>query len=165
MPQSPPRVAAERAPLASTLTLDLDMTQVARARQFVRDHCHRLGFDSDTCDTAVLLASEAVTNAFTHGHSGARIVVKALPGRLLVEVGDDNSRHPQVLEPDPNALDGRGVTLIAALAARWGVRSDELGKVVWFEIFTAAAPAGEHGGGLAADHVEHAPPGGALNPG
>ncbi len=44
-----------------------------RARTFVRDCCQAAGTDGDTRETAVLLASGRVTNAFTHGRSEARL--------------------------------------------------------------------------------------------
>jgi anti-sigma regulatory factor (Ser/Thr protein kinase) len=116
------------------LVLEPDLASVRSARGFVREHCHALGFAADDCDTAVLLASETVTNAFTHGRSEARIRVTATPGRLLVEVADDNSRHPQQQEQDPDALDGRGLSIIELLATHWGVRNDPYGKTVWFEV-------------------------------
>ena len=82
----------------------------------------------------MLLTSEVVTNAFTHGRSEARVSVRATAALVRVEVGDDNSRHPQPQAADADALDGRGVTILQTLAARWGVRDDPYGKTVWFEV-------------------------------
>jgi anti-sigma regulatory factor (Ser/Thr protein kinase) len=118
------------------LVLQQDLAEVRRARAFVRQHCDRLGFDEDACEAAVLLTSEAVTNAFIHGRSEARLQVTTSPGRLHVEVADDNSRHPQRLDQDTDALDGRGIAIVQQLAARWGVRDDPYGKTVWFEVAT-----------------------------
>lgn len=53
---------------------------------------------------------------------------------VLIEIGDDNSRHPQQVEDDTNALDGRGLVTVTMLAARWGVRNENVGKTVWFEV-------------------------------
>jgi anti-sigma regulatory factor (Ser/Thr protein kinase) len=117
-----------------TLVLSHDLGEVGRARSFVRKHCNALGFDDDTCDAAILLTSEAVTNAFIHGRSEARLRVTAAEGRLHVEVADDNSRHPQRLDQDADALDGRGMAIVQQLATRWGVRDDPYGKTVWFEV-------------------------------
>lgn len=105
-----------------------------RARAFVRQHCALLGFDAEACEAAILLTSEAVTNAFIHGRSEARIRITTPAGRLHVEVADDNSRHPQRLDQDADALDGRGMAIVQQLAARWGVRDDPYGKTVWFEV-------------------------------
>jgi anti-sigma regulatory factor (Ser/Thr protein kinase) len=118
----------------SLLVLSPDPVAVRRARTFVRMCCEATGLDGEACDAAVLLTSETVTNAFTHGRSEARLSVTARPGVLLVEVSDDNSRHPFLADHDNDALDGRGLKILDVLAARWGVREERLGKVVWFEI-------------------------------
>lgn len=116
------------------LVLSQDLGEVRRARAFVRAHCATLGFDAEACDAAVLLTSEAVTNAFIHGRSEARIRITTSPGRLHVEVADDNSRHPQRLDQDSDALDGRGIAIVQQLASSWGVRDDPYGKTVWFDV-------------------------------
>lgn len=116
------------------LVLAPDAAAVRSARAFVRRCCQAGGLDDDACDTAVLLTSETVTNAFTHGRSEARLAVTADPERVLVEVADDNSRHPRAAEPDADALDGRGINILTMLASRWGVQDDPYGKTVWFEV-------------------------------
>jgi anti-sigma regulatory factor (Ser/Thr protein kinase) len=117
-----------------TLVLAPDAAAVRQARAFVRTACREGGTPQDEIDTVVLLTSEAVTNAFTHGRSEARIAVEAGPEVVHVEVADDNSRHPQRQEADADALDGRGVAILSTLASRWGVRDDPYGKTVWFDV-------------------------------
>jgi len=124
-----------------SLSLEPDPAAVRDARRFVRDHCVAAQNSPDLCDDAVLLASEVVTNAFTHGRSEARLGVDAHPGRIHVEVSDDNSRHPQMQDDDGDALDGRGLRILDRVARRWGVRDDAFGKTVWFDLEAAAAPA------------------------
>lgn len=118
----------------SVLVLAPDPAAVRRARAFVSDVCREHGIDEDACDSAVLMVSETVTNAFTHGRSEARISLTVDGRRVRVEVADDNSRHPQVVEQDQEALDGRGINIVDALAVRWGVADDPYGKTVWFEV-------------------------------
>ena len=96
--------------------------------------CRAKGIGGDTLDTAVLLTSEIVTNACIHGRSVARLEVTTSAEGLLVEVGDDNSRLPELIEQDPEALNGRGLAIVSTLAADWGAHEDDWGKVVWFEI-------------------------------
>ena len=122
---------------ASSLTLDPQPSAVRRARAFVAKYCEAHGYPSDVCETAVLLTSEAVTNAFTHGRSEARIALTPAGNGLRVEVGDDNSRHPERASADVDALNGRGMTILELLATRWGIRDETYGKTVWFEIGTA----------------------------
>jgi anti-sigma regulatory factor (Ser/Thr protein kinase) len=119
------------------LVLPADVTRVRQAREFVRDRCHSLGFSSDTCDTAILLTSEIVTNALIHGRSEARIRLSVHQRQLRIEVADDNSRHPRLAEQDTDALDGRGLAIVAMLAAAWGVTNETFGKTVWFDVAPA----------------------------
>jgi anti-sigma regulatory factor (Ser/Thr protein kinase) len=41
---------------------------------------------------------------------------------------------PQVRSAEPDATEGRGLSIVAALAARWGVERDSLGQSVWAEV-------------------------------
>jgi len=126
-----------RSGLGSTqarLDLEQHPAAVGRARRFVHDQCHAAGVNDDTSETAVLLVSEIVTNAFLHGRSRARVAFRTTDDRLRVEVGDDNSRLPQRAEPDHEALNGRGLAIVDTLAADWGAAQHDGGKVVWFEL-------------------------------
>jgi anti-sigma regulatory factor (Ser/Thr protein kinase) len=118
----------------TTLVLPPDIAAVREARRFVQKFCESAAIPDEVRETAVLLASETVTNAFVHGRSDARLAVSLVPGGVLVEVGDDNSRHPRLVDADDLALDGRGLMILTALASRWGVRDDQIGKTVWFEV-------------------------------
>lgn len=118
----------------ATLTLAPDPAAVQLARAFVAARCEEHGIDGDACDSAVLMVSETVTNAFVHGRSEARITVLVDEATLRVEVADDNSRHPQPVQRDDDALDGRGIVIVDLLASRWGVEDDPYGKTVWFEV-------------------------------
>lgn len=120
----------------ASLVLAPDVAAVHRARAFVRHQCRAAGLGADTSETVALLTSETVTNAFVHGRSEARLRLRLRPGRVRVEVGDDNSRHPQRAERQEDALDGRGLGIIDLLSSRWGVMDDPSGKVVWFEVDT-----------------------------
>src|SRR5207237_6639962 len=52
-------------------------TAVRQARTLVKEACNAAGTDQVTCDAAVLLTSETVTNAFVHGRSEARLEIAA----------------------------------------------------------------------------------------
>lgn len=131
----PPQLSS---PAHRALVLAPDPVSVRRARQLIKDVCETVGVDSDVCGSAVLLTSELVTNALTHGRSEARLQVQAVADVMVVEVADDNSRHPERVACDLQALDGRGLEIVELVAARWGVRDDECGKTVWFEVRAAA---------------------------
>jgi PAS domain S-box-containing protein len=132
-PDDEPTPPARRRPDVS-MVLPLDVSGVRRARAFVRQHCQAADVRDDLSDTMVLLTSETVTNAFIHGRSEARLRLVIRPDAVRIEVGDDNSRHPQRIERQDDALDGRGLDILDLLATRWGVVNDIAGKVVWFEV-------------------------------
>ena len=122
------------------LVLEPEPAAVRRARTFVHEHCCPSALIPgtpdclDVCDTLMLLVSEVVTNAFLHGRSQTRLHVATTATSARVEVSDDNSRHPVIPLQDHDALDGRGMALVALLATRWGVRDEPVGKTVWFEL-------------------------------
>jgi anti-sigma regulatory factor (Ser/Thr protein kinase) len=100
----------------------------------VQHHCKQVGYTTEDIETVVLLTSETVTNAFIHGRSEARLRLVMRPDRVRVEVGDDNSRHPQRAERQDDALDGRGLDILDLASSSWGVKDDLAGKIVWFEV-------------------------------
>ena len=129
------RVATElQIGVASQLVLPANPRAVRDARAFVETCCHSASVEGDACDTAVLLASEAVTNAIVHGRSAAHMSVTVGNGVVLVEVWDGNSLLPRLVEQEADAVTGRGLVIIDTLAARWGTIEHRNGKTVWFEV-------------------------------
>jgi len=92
-----------------------------------------------------LLVSEVVTNAIRHANLGdndaIRLVVLLADHALRVEVHDPGKGFvPQAPKPDPARASGWGLYLVAELADRWGVDSEEA-TLVWFELDRPAAAA------------------------
>ena len=79
-------------------------------------------------DVAALLVSELFANSIRHSGSGApgetvTVAVKTADGVIRVEVTDLSGPGAPQLRPSGNeAEDGRGLHLVARLAARWGWR-------------------------------------------
>jgi anti-sigma regulatory factor (Ser/Thr protein kinase) len=118
----------------AVLPLPPDLSSVAAARRFVAEHCVAFALAPARCDDALLLTSELVTNAVLHGRSDVCVEVDVRDDVVRISVLDENSRHPAAVPEDPNALDGRGLALVDAVANRWGVADRPLGKAVWFEL-------------------------------
>lgn len=95
----------------------------------VQSWAARPGMADDVC----LVVSELVTNALLHGRSDAVLRVVRQRGSIRVEVQDDDTRLPLPSAPDPQALGGRGLALVAALSTLWGAERTEGGKTVWAE--------------------------------
>jgi anti-sigma regulatory factor (Ser/Thr protein kinase) len=92
-----------------------------------------------------LLVSELVTNAVRHADLRAgdmiRLVVDLADHALRVEVHDPGGGFvPSAPSPDPLRPSGWGLFLVAELADRWGVDSEDA-TLVWFELDRPAAAA------------------------
>ena len=89
--------------------------------------------------------SELVTNAVRHANLDdgdlILLVIEVGAGSLRVEVHDPGGGFvPTAPAPDPARPSGWGLYLVAELADRWGVDSDER-TLVWFELDRPAAAA------------------------
>ena len=86
-------------------------------------------------DDALLLVSEVVTNAVMHGGPPITLHVEFEGAAgLLVSVKDGEANQPTVEARTTDALGGRGMVLVDAVADEWGVESLPEGKRVWFRL-------------------------------
>lgn len=114
------------------LTLLACPKAVPVARHAVREH---LGAP---CPELQLCVSELLANVIRHVGEDAPVTLRltpAPPGRVRLEVSDpDPHTWLVVRRPAPDDEAGRGLLLLDAVAARWGVRQDAAGKTVWCEV-------------------------------
>jgi anti-sigma regulatory factor (Ser/Thr protein kinase) len=80
---------------------------------------------------AALATSELVTNALLHGRPPVDLRTRIEGAEVLIEVRDEATYQPRKLRPGDDDEHGRGLQIVAALAARWGTRPTEHGKAVW----------------------------------
>jgi anti-sigma regulatory factor (Ser/Thr protein kinase) len=91
-------------------------------------------------DVAVLLVSELFGNSVRHSGSGVlgetvTVAVRAGDGVVRVEVTDRSGPAVPRLHPArSDAEGGRGLVLVAGLAARWGFEQDNGHTTTWFEL-------------------------------
>lgn len=105
---------------------------VSQLRAFLRSW---LPESDPLTDSAVWLASELATNAVLHARSPFRLRLEVGTEQLRVAIEDDNPRMPSVANTDSGATSGRGLTIIDAVADRWGAESLPAGrKSIWFEL-------------------------------
>lgn len=93
---------------------------------------------------AVAVVAELVGNAIRHAKplpgDVIRVAwrVRAGAGEELIEVrvtdGGGDPDRPRARAVGPESVDGRGLTIVSALADRWGVDRDGLGQSVWAEM-------------------------------
>lgn len=87
-----------------------------------------------------LLAGELLTNAVLHGAPPVDLRVVARPDCLRLEVADTSPVAPLRARGGADMMTGRGLALVAGLAARWGTLLNGHGKVVWAELDLADSP-------------------------
>jgi PAS domain S-box-containing protein len=95
-------------------------------------------------DSALLVLSEIVTNAFVHAGGHVRLTVWSTSDRTRVEVEDSSATLPSRRDYAHTAGTGRGLHLVDELTDRWGVQRLDDGKAVWFEVGPAGTDADEH---------------------
>ncbi|MFI9444466.1 ATP-binding protein [Streptomyces avermitilis] len=81
-------------------------------------------------ETAELLTTELVTNAFRHGSGtdiGFRLLISG--DHVVIEVRDGSPDRPVLRRASPEDEDGRGLALVSAMADEWGTTSD--GTTTW----------------------------------
>ena len=119
----------------AVLPLASDLRAVAHARTFLA--AALTAWDAgDLLEEAELVLSELVTNALVHTDSAAGVTLRFEPARrrLTVAVRDASTRHPRERHAGEDALGGRGLAIVEALSAAWGVAAEGAGKTVWAEL-------------------------------
>ncbi|WP_406859208.1 ATP-binding protein [Streptomyces sp. HUAS MG47] len=92
-------------------------------------------------DDVLLLVSEVVTNAHTHGGTPYELLLQRSGDRLWVQVSDTSP-----VPPRPHGRhraghpSGHGLYLVERLADAWGSVPRGDGKVVWFELSVVGVP-------------------------
>ena len=119
--------------LVRRLELDLDPSAVAVAREFVVRCCIEWG-QREAVDPSRLVVSELVSNALKHACGPVTVVVARRLDRVVVSVEDGSQ---ELVDPYPHDVlseGGRGLELVAQVAAEWGAQPLEHGKRVWAEV-------------------------------
>jgi anti-sigma regulatory factor (Ser/Thr protein kinase) len=91
-------------------------------------------------DSVVLAMTEMVTNSVRHGTRPVDVELSVDARLVLLRVSDCSDDMPRQPRSDESANGGRGITLIDALASRWGVQYRPIGKTVWCEFPAWAEP-------------------------
>ncbi|WP_336923971.1 ATP-binding protein [Aquipuribacter sp. SD81] len=98
----------------------------------------------DAADTVELVLTELVQNAVFHASTPMRVVLHSDGEQVCVGVVDRSPVLPSSGLTDVEAMSGRGLMMVAAVASEWGAEPREDGKVVWARVpARPAAGAGE----------------------
>jgi CheY-like chemotaxis protein len=119
-----------------TVVIDLpnEPASVARSRRFVESWCDAWG-EPQVIEAALLVVSELVTNAITHGGGICELRLRRNPDALRIEVVDAGNGSPSITDPDEVDEGGRGLRIVTFTCRAWGVEDDLSDrKVVWAEL-------------------------------
>nr|WSZ98047.1 ATP-binding protein [Streptomyces sp. NBC_00857] len=107
-----------------------------KARKAVRFAVLAWEYDHDTAYTAALLTSELVTNAVRHAHGTRDCLIEfgVAAEVFTLAVIDSGRGVPVPRQPADDDEGGRGLALVAALAADYGSRPVDDGKAVFFRL-------------------------------
>lgn len=131
---------------AGCCSFHADLTTPSAARAFVREAITSWGL-VELADDVELGASELVTNAVVYGAAPITVQLhRQGSGAVICEVSDSGWWAPWAYEPGQEAEHGRGLRVVAGLAAVFGARpggchGERNGKTVWFCVEPPAAAA------------------------
>jgi len=123
--------------------------EVAGLRRVLQRHLRLWGL-SHMVHAAQLCATELVTNVVCHVGIGVPVTLTTSmrDTRLRLELHDPGTDSvPIPAKPTPDDETGRGLLLVAATAADWGVEIRDDGKTTWVELATGLDSPTAHTGG------------------
>jgi anti-sigma regulatory factor (Ser/Thr protein kinase) len=121
--------------------------QARELRRRAATHLASWALDEDDHDAALLVAAELLANAVQHGRSRMTLTLTRHPQLLHISVADHGARRDHraagsearaAIDPDEH---GRGLAIVAALAAWVEVVHDDTGYQVWAALPLSAPPA------------------------
>ncbi|MFF9570131.1 ATP-binding protein [Streptomyces sp. NPDC014685] len=119
----------------SVLTFEAEPAAVRDLRRGVRGQLAEW-YLSAVVEEAELVVSELAANVIKHVGRGttATLVLEVAGDRLRIELHDENYRVPVLKSVACADEDGRGLHLLAGMAADWGTLLTATGKSVWCEL-------------------------------
>jgi hypothetical protein len=135
--------------MAPTLPTELHQRRVqltrepaaaAEARSQVRAAVRAWNVPVDS-DIAVLLTSDLVTSAITHGEGKTvTLAIRCGCGHLRVDVYDTPGSLPMAVDEPVVTQIGHGLVLVAALSTGWGSFRTDAGRVMYFMLAFQSPP-------------------------
>jgi anti-sigma regulatory factor (Ser/Thr protein kinase) len=137
-PMAPPRPTRSARPNPATpfrecrVRLAATLAAAAQARAEIEETLRAWRVPLDP-EIPVLLTSELVANAVTHG-AGKHVILAVSYGcdELRVDVHDASGDLPVLADVPPEAESGRGLLLVTSLSSEWGFYRTPAGKAVYF---------------------------------
>ena len=122
--------------MVASTALELSPLSVRQARNVFQSNADRLGLSLEARDAGSLAVSEIVTNAIRYGSGPIELRTVLGSTSIRVEVSDRGPEMPVSREAEPEAVGGRGLGIINAVAQAWGCdrHAHDGGKTVWFTL-------------------------------
>lgn len=111
-----------------------DVSRLSDVRRITAAQARLWGTDEDAVHEAMLIVDELFANAVRHGsRPGDDVMLSLTPDgpELRIAVTDTRPGTPQREAPGEDETRGRGLFLVDALAAKWGVDPTGAGKCTW----------------------------------
>ncbi|WP_329066067.1 ATP-binding protein [Amycolatopsis sp. NBC_01480] len=112
-----------------------ELSSLAPLRKWVR--ARLAGLPRGTVQDTELLATELVTNAFEHAGGPMALRLELPDERAVVRLEVEDCAPdllPTAAAASPDSYRGRGLLLVDALSAEWGVAGRGSRKTVWAEV-------------------------------
>ena len=124
---------------SSVLQLPFTASSVGVARRHLVSDLIEAGVCAPAVTDAALVISELLSNALRHGGPlpgpALRVAWDLDSDSVRVAVSDGGgSTRPELGQPTPTTIGGRGLRIVARLSLRWGTVSDHEGTTVWAEV-------------------------------
>ncbi len=118
---------------AESITLSGTRADVRSGRRFVQQTVAGWGYP-ELADDAALVVSELITNVVLHARTAMAVTVRNSGAGVRLEVADESGEMPRLRVHTAESGTGRGLYVVAAVAAAWGADPVAKGKVVWVEL-------------------------------
>jgi len=125
-------------PDPATLRLDPEPVCAQQARRFAVAALGQWGLERFEQDVA-LCTAELATNAMLHSRRPFTLAVRPAANGVRIDLQDERpdllpELFPSDIDPLASGTTGRGLRLVACMAARWGYFTTEAAKTVWVEL-------------------------------
>ena len=125
-------------PDPATLRLDPEPVCAQQARRFAVGALGQWGLERFDQDVA-LCTAELATNAMLHSRRPFTLAVRPAGKGVRIDLQDERpDRLPELfpadIDPLTSGTTGRGLRMVASMAARWGYFTTEAAKTVWVEL-------------------------------
>ena len=107
---------------------------IAEVRRYVRATLEPRGISEDHIFDCELIADELATNAVRYAGSFFSVAVELSDTFIRICVRDDSDSEPVARIAQPDAVSGRGLTIVAGATDGWGFISLGRGKETWADV-------------------------------